>query len=54
MNMIHFDNTIEVSEPLVLAGSLEAATRQQMYVEAPTQPHVPSLAIPVYFVLHKV
>ena len=54
VNMVNFDNTVKVPEPLVLASSLETSSRQQMYMEAATQPHVSSLAIPVYFVLHKV
>ena len=54
MNMIDLDNTIEVTKPLVFAGSFEAAAREEMDVEAATEPHVPGLAVPVYFVLDEV
>ena len=54
MNMIDLDNTIEITKPLVFAGSFEAAAGEEMDVEAATEPHVPGLAVPVYFVLDEV
>ena len=54
VNMIDLDNTIEVTKPLVFAGSFEAAPGEEMDVEAATEPHVSSLAVSVYFVLDEI
>ena len=52
MNMIDLDTTIEVTKPLVFAGSFEAAAGEEMDVEAATEPHVPhGLAVSVHFVM---
>ena len=54
VNMIDLYDTIEVTEPLVFSGSFEAAAGKEMDVEATAEPHVPGLAVPVYFVLDEV
>ena len=52
--MVNFDNTVKVPEPLVLASSLEAPAGEEMNVETAAEPHVPGLAVPVYFVLDEI
>ena len=52
--MIHLHHTVQISEPLVLSGSLQATPREEMDVETAAESHVSRLTVAVYLVLDEI
>ena len=54
VDMVDLYDAVEVTEPLVPAGSLEASSREEVDVQGAGEPEVPGVAVPVNLVLDKV